>query len=58
MDVTTDRVSVPEAVRQTGVPGDRIIKAIMYGEISTALNDRGIDRVRLDEVRSLAATQD
>jgi hypothetical protein len=50
---TADRVSVPQAVRETGVPGDRILRAIFDGEISTALNDRGIDRVVLDEVLAL-----
>jgi hypothetical protein len=50
---TADRVSVGEAVRQTGVPGDRIFRAIFDGEISTWLNERGIDRVLVEEVRTL-----
>jgi hypothetical protein len=54
MDVnTTEWVSVPEAVRRTGVRGDRILRAIFDGEISTSLNERGIDRVTVDEVLTL-----
>ncbi|MCB1017835.1 MAG: hypothetical protein KDB10_22310 [Acidimicrobiales bacterium] len=46
-------VSVPEAVRQTGVRGDVIFLAIRHGEIQSVPDERGIDRVDPDEVRRL-----
>jgi hypothetical protein len=55
--VSTERVSVPEAVRRTGVPGDVIFLAIRHGEISTERDDRGLDHVDPDEVAQLAATR-
>jgi hypothetical protein len=51
----SERVSVPEAVRRTSVPGDVIFLAIRHGEITTELDDRGLDRVDPDEVAQLAA---
>jgi hypothetical protein len=53
-----ERVSVPEAVRRTGVRGDRIFLAIRHGEISTAFNERGLDQVVVEEVLTLAEPQD
>lgn len=52
----TERVSVPEAVRRTGVAGDRIFLAIRHGEISSMPDDRGIDRVDPTEVVRLDST--
>lgn len=51
-----ERVSIPEAVRRTGVAGDRIFLAIRHGEISSVPDERGIDRVDPDEVNRLDAT--
>ena len=58
MTVDSELVSVPEAVRRTGVRGDRIFLAIRHGEISTAFNERGIDQVVVEEVLTLAKPQD
>ncbi len=54
-DVTTVFVSVPEAVRRTGVRGDRIFLAIRNGEIRTVPDERGVDQVDPCEVESLQA---
>ncbi len=58
MTVDTERVSVPEAVRRTGVRGDRIFLAIRHGKISTAFNERGLDQVVIEEVLTLAEPHD
>ena len=58
MTMDTERVSVPEAVRRTGVRGDRIFLAIRHGKISTAFNERGLDQVVVEEVLTLADSQD
>ena len=54
--VEGDHVSVPEAVRRTGVPGDRIYLAIRHGEIGSVPDERGFDCVDPGEVAALAAT--
>lgn len=51
--VSVALVSVPEAVRRTGVRGDTIFLAIRHGEIRSVPDERGIDRVDPDEVRRL-----
>lgn len=53
MSVEHARVSVPEAVRRTGVRGDRIYLAIRHGEITSERDERGFDRVDPDEVLTL-----
>ncbi len=52
-----ERISIPEAVRRTGVAGDRIFLAIRHGEITTVPNDRGVDQVKPDEVVRLDTQQ-
>jgi hypothetical protein len=52
----TERVSIPEAVRRTGIAGDRIFLAIRHGEISSVPDQRGIDQVSPDEVIRLDAS--
>lgn len=51
--MNAELVSVPVAVRRTGVRGDVIFLAIPHGEIRSVPDDRGIDRVDPDEVRRL-----
>jgi len=51
-----ERVSIPEAVRRTGVAGDRIFLAIRHGEITSVPDDRGVDRVNPAEVAHLDAS--
>ena len=53
MTVGLERVSVPEAVRRTGVPGDRIYLAIRHGEITSERDPRGFDQVNPGEVQGL-----
>ncbi|MGH9186354.1 MAG: hypothetical protein ACRD0U_11155 [Acidimicrobiales bacterium] len=50
-----ERISVPKAVRRTGVRGDEIIRAIFHGELSTVLDDHGVDTVDPEEVDDWAA---
>ena len=57
MSMDAERVSIPEAVRRTGVAGDRIFLAIRHGQISSVPDDRGIDRVSPEEVVRLNAPQ-
>lgn len=52
-DLDPRRVSVVEANRRTGVPGDQILLAIKYGRITTQFDERGRDRVLVDEVLTL-----
>lgn len=52
-----ERISIPEAVRRTGVAGDRIFLAIRHCEITTVPNDRGVDQVKPDEVVRLDTRQ-
>ncbi len=56
-NVENERVSVPEAVRRTGIRGDRIFLAIRHGEISTAFDERGLDQVVVEEVLTLAESR-
>lgn len=58
MAMGDERVSVPEAVRRTGVRGDRIFLAIRHREITTELDARGVDRVIPSEVLALRSEQD
>jgi len=53
MRMDADRVRVPEAVRATEVPGDRIYLAIKYGRISSADDEHGFPLVLVDEVLTL-----
>ena len=53
-DVTTVFVSVPEAVRRTGVRRSDLL-AIRNGEIRTVPDERGVDHVDPCEVESLQA---
>ena len=55
MAMKGERVSIPEAVRRTGVSGDRIFLAIRCDEITTVLDERGIDQVDSDEVAEIAS---
>jgi hypothetical protein len=50
-------VSIPEAVRRTGVGGDVIFLAIRHGELDHELDDRGFPRVDPDEVARLEAAR-
>jgi hypothetical protein len=51
--VDDDRMSVSDAARETGVPGNQIFLAIKYGRISADTDEHGFSRVLVDEVRSL-----
>jgi hypothetical protein len=53
VSVSNERVSVPEAVRRVGVPGDVIFLAIRHGEISSERDERGLDPVDPAEVAQL-----
>lgn len=53
MEGVEQRVSVPEAFRRTGVPGDQIYLAVLQGRISEVRDEHGFSFVLVDEVLTL-----
>lgn len=57
-EVGGEHVSVSQAVRRTGVRGDRIFLSLRHGELASVPDDRGFDLVDPDAVLRVRPRED